>query len=239
MAQTTTLHRLVATVKATAPPWIWHPMRSVVTAALTPILFSYSSGHVKSTLKRVAVSRHGEPIPWYSYPCTDFLRRRPFHGKTVLEFGGGQSTLWWAKRASKVVTFEGDRNWLERLQRQVPENVELYHVAATDGAACVERVAAVLRGRPEATYDVIIIDGLHRFDLIDIATERLSGDGMIICDDADGYNFHGGFARRALNRVDFYGHVPGGAFPHVTSIYFPNDSYGFRSSHSIPIATFQ
>lgn len=239
MAQTATFNRLFSAVRATVPPRLWRPMRSVATAALTPILFSYGSGHVQSTLKGVAVSKRGEPIPWYSYPCIDFLRNRPFHGKTVLEFGGGQSTLWWAKRASKVVTFEGDRDWLERLARQVPENVELYHVAAADRAACVERVAAVLQGRPESTYDVIIIDGLHRYYLIDIAVGRLSGDGMIICDDADGYDFHGGFAGRGLNRVDFYGHVPGGAFPHVTSIYFPNDSFGFQPRHSIPSASFR
>jgi hypothetical protein len=231
--------RAFATIKARVPPWIPRPIRNATTAALTPVLFSYNSGHFRSCLKRLAVSKHGEPIPWYSYPCIEFLRHRPFHDKTILEFGGGQSTLWWAKRARKVVTFEGDKRWLEKLARKVESNVELHHVAQDDRTACVAEVEAVLQRRPGFLYDVAIIDGLWRFEMIEIAVRALADEGMIICDDADGYGFHRGFMGRDLNRVDFYGHVPGGAFPHVTSIYFPGKSFCFNSSHPIPIAAFQ
>jgi hypothetical protein len=233
------LQRAFATIKARVPPWISGPIRSATAAALTPVLFSYNSGHFRSCLKRLAVSKHGEPIPWYSYPCIEFLRHRPFQDKTILEFGGGQSTLWWATRARKVVTFEGDKSWLEKLARKVPSNVELHQVTQEDRTACVAEVEAVLQRRPDFRYDVVVIDGLWRFELIDIAVRALADEGMIICDDADGYGFHRGFMGRDLNRVDFYGQVPGGAFPHVTSIYFPRTSFGFSSSHLIPIAAFQ
>jgi len=235
MTQTATLHRALARIKTAVP----RPIRSLSTAALAPVLFSYNSGHFQSTLKGIAVSRRGEPIPWYSYPCIDFLRHRPFQDKTVLEFGGGQSTLWWARRAAKVVTLEGDRGWLGKLATKVPGNVELHHVTDIDRNACVEQAEEILRCRPELTYDVIIIDGLWRFEMIDIAVRRLANNGMIICDDADGYGFHQGFLGLELNRVDFYGHVPGGAFPHVTSIYFPSTSFAFSSNHRIPLAARQ
>jgi hypothetical protein len=117
--------------------------------------------------------------------------------------------------------------------------VELHQVTQEDRTACVAEVEAVLQRRPDFRHDVVVIDGLWRFELIDIAVRALADEGMIICDDADGYGFHRGFMGRDLNRVDFYGQVPGGAFPHVTSIYFPSTSFGFSPSHLIPIAAFQ
>ena len=233
------LQRAFATMKAHVPPWISGPIRGVTAAALTPALFSYHSGHFRSCLKRLAVYKDGEPIPWYSYPCIEFLRHRPFRDKTILEFGGGQSTLWWAERAHKVVTFEGDKGWLDKLAGQVPSNVELHHVTQADRTACVAGVEAVLQRRPGFLHDVVVIDGLWRYELIEVAVRALADDGMIICDDADGYGFHGGFMGRDLNRVDFYGQVPGGAFPHVTSIYFPSTSFGFSPNHPIRAAAFQ
>ena len=238
MAKKTAFHKVFATVKATVPVWLSGPMRTAVTATLTPIMFSYNSGHFQSTLKRFPVSKYGEPIPWYSYPCVDFLRHRPFQERIVLEFGGGQSTLWWATRARNVVTVEEDGNWLARLAKKVPSNVDLYHIPSVDRNACVDSVVAMLGDRPESAYDVIVIDGLWRFELIDVALRSLTSDGMIICDDADGYGFRDGFAGSGLSRVDFYGHVPGGAFPHVTSIFFPPASFAFQASHDIPIAAF-
>lgn len=233
------LQRAFTAVKQRVPRWMSDPLRNATAATLAPVLFSYHSGHFRSCLKRLAVSRNGEPIPWYSYPCIEFLRHRPFHDKKVLEFGGGQSTLWWAGRAREVVTFEGDSGWLAELAGKVPSNVELHHVTQEDRAACIADIEAVLRGRPHSLFDVVIIDGLWRFELIDIAVRNLADEGMIICDDADGYGFHSGFMGRDLNRVDFYGQIPGGAFPHVTSIYFPSASFGFSPSHLISTAAFR
>jgi hypothetical protein len=118
---------------------------------LTPIAFSYQTGHFRSSLRGEAVESHGEPIPWYTYPATWFLQQKNFTGKTVLEFGGGQSTLWWARRAAKVVVFEGDQLWCERLKSSLPSDVEVYY----DPAGAMSGFEDVLRDRH---FDVIVID---------------------------------------------------------------------------------
>ena len=92
-------------MKKLFPSWLSNPVRNVVTAVLTPITTSYRTGHFRSSLKMAAVTRQGDPLPWYTYPAIDFLKDRNYAGKTVLEFGGGQSTLWWAAHAASVVTF--------------------------------------------------------------------------------------------------------------------------------------
>src|SRR5580704_17716769 len=115
-----TFHRLFGSLKKAFPPQLLGPIRRVVTALSVPVAYSYRTGHFKSSLKMAAVSKHGEPIPWYTYPCIDFLRFRDYTNKTVLEFGGGQSSLWWASRAKSIVTMEGNLNWYDRIKSVIP-----------------------------------------------------------------------------------------------------------------------
>ena len=182
-----------------------------------------------------AVSRTGDPLPWYTYPCIDFLKYRCYEGRTVLEFGAGQSTLWWAQRAKQVVAFEGDEVWLSKLKRRPPSNVELYLVPLDSPSASVEAVNRVLSFRSEPSFDVVVIDGLWRWELIDIAASAVTDTGIIICDNAEGYGFYDGFSHRDFHRVDFFGHAPGVVLPHCTSIFFRPRSFVFDARYPIPV----
>ncbi len=182
-----------------------------------------------------AVSRKGEPLPWYTYSCLDFLKNRSYADKIILEFGGGQSTLWWAKRAKHVVTLEGDEAWYTKIKKSMPANVDLHYVSLESPSVCIAQVDEVLRSKPYPTYDVIIIDGLYRYEMIDIARRLMAENGMIICDNAEGYGFYDGFKESGLNRVDFFGNVPGVILPHATSIFFKSTSFAFSSKHPIPV----
>lgn len=223
----TVFHTVFAPIKRFAPGWLSRFIRAVATAFLTPLVFSFRSGHFRSSFKGAAVSRTGSPVPWFSYPCTDFLKHRDYAGRTVLEFGGGQSTLWWAQRADKVVTFEGDRDWHDRISGTMPANVDLHLVSMVSREKNVSDVSGVLAALDAKTYDVIVIDGLYRHEMIDIACARVSADGIIICDDAEGYDYHGGFLDHGMERVDFYGYVPGVIVPHCTAVYFRPGAFVF------------
>lgn len=237
MAQTW-IQKAFRPIKATTPAWFSNPIRSVATAFLTPVLFSVRTGHGRSSFARKAVSRRGEPVPWYTYPCIDFLTYRNYEGKQVLEFGAGQSTLWWAKRAARVVALEEDPAWFEGLRAKVPSNVDLRRVSCASPQACVESVNAALAEFPSTRFDVVVIDGLCRYEMIEIAARVVKDDGIIVCDNAERYGFYEGFRDRRFRRVDFFGHVPGVVLPQCTSIFFHGDSFAFDPGHPIPdIAT--
>jgi hypothetical protein len=221
------IHRSFAPLRKLLPGWLSNAIRSVVTAVLTPVLYSYRTGHFRSSLRMAAVSRHGEPIPWYTYPAIDFLSGRDFRSRTVLEFGGGQSTLWWAARAKSVVTFEDNLAWHDRIKAGAPPNAELHYVADESGTNHAAQVKAVLATLAQRQYDVIVIDGLKREDMIEIACAHVAPDGIVVCDNADGYGFYEGFKQRPFRRVDFYGNAPGVILPQCTSIYFGPSSFAF------------
>jgi len=221
------IHRASRPLKRLLPAWAWRPMRGLATAVLAPLLTSYRTGHLRSALVSLSVTRRGEPLPWYTYPSIDFLKGRDYSERSVLEFGGGQSTLWWARRARSVVTLEGDPGWYERIRSRMPGNVELHLVSMQDRDSNVADVRKVLGARPDAHYDVVVIDGLYRDQMIEFACSVVTPDGIIVCDNAEEFQFHQRLKDRGLRRVDFHGSAPGLVLPHTTSIYFGPAAFVF------------
>jgi hypothetical protein len=101
--------------------------------------------------------------------------------------------------------------------------------------ACASDVNKILGDVNLRRYDVIVIDGLYRCEMTDIAQKLMAEDGMIICDNAEGYGFYEAFRNSGLSRVDFYGHAPGVVLPHATSIFFKPGSFAFGAEHPISV----
>lgn len=221
-------------LKTYLPRWISSPIRSFATALVTPILFSWRTGHFRSSFAMLSISRSGNLLPWYTYPCIDFLKYRSYEDKTVLEFGAGQSTLWWAEKAKRVVAFEGDEVWYQKLKDKVQSNVELHFVPMDSPSACIEAINQIL-SNSDTRFDVIVIDGLYRYHMIEIATSVVADTGIIICDNAESYPFYDGFKDRDFYRVDFFGNAPSVLLPHSTSIFFRAGSFVFDSKYPIPV----
>lgn len=221
---------IAASARAVLPSWLVGPLRSTATMILAPVWFASASGHWRSTFLGRPVGPEGQPLPWYTHSCVSFLAKRSFEDRTILEFGGGNSTLWWAERARRVVCIEQDRLWYGELARKVPDNVDLYWVPADDDGrspaiGAVERILA----RLSCTVDIAVIDGIGRRDvLVRLALEHLTSTGAIIADDSHGYGFAEVGAQLGLCRVDFYGFRSGVVRPSCTSIFFRRDCFLFE-----------
>src|SRR5688500_9598739 len=56
------------------------------------------------------------PVPWISYDARRVIERILPQNADILEFGSGNSTLWYAKRAKSVYSIEDDRAWFAIVQ---------------------------------------------------------------------------------------------------------------------------
>ncbi len=154
-----------------------------------------------------------QPIPWYTYPAIEFIRQIDFSDQRVFEFGSGNSTLFWAKRAMSVVAVEHDPAWHEKIANGLPENVEyLLRQGEEDYVESIERFAGF--------FDVIIIDGIHRFDCAVRARRKLAANGLIILDNADWKHKTTKFLRDSdLIEVDMTGFGPINGYTWTTSFF--------------------
>lgn len=200
-------------------------LKGLAIGLVTPFLWSYQSGHFRSSLIRKAVDSEGKPIAWYTYPAVDFLSKRDFSGKRILEFGAGHSTLWWAKRAESVLSFDGNQPWIDYLLPRIPENVSL-NLMGQDARDL----------NLEGKFDVIVIDGHGRHACALVSTELLNENGCVIFDNSTG-NWGGGdgktfpvldhFHSQGYSRVDFHGMAPATPRPDCTSIFWKDSCFLF------------
>ncbi|MBS0541875.1 MAG: hypothetical protein JSR47_24135 [Proteobacteria bacterium] len=224
--------RTADALRAVLPGALWDAVRGLGTALATPLRFSTRTGHFRSSLAARAVAADGTPLPWYTYPAIDFLAARDYADRQVLEFGGGQSTLWWQARARGVVTFESHYGWEARLARMRAPDLELHHMPVElPDEACLAEIVRLLGGR---TFDVIVLDGHLRRELVAIAFDHLAPNGAILLDDAEGFEVQGELEQRDCRRIDFMGFAPGVARQHCTSLVYVGDCFLLKPDIAIP-----
>src|SRR5678816_2352357 len=89
-------------------------------------------GFGASARQRRSVAADGSPIPLMSYSFVEYVMGLDLSGCAVLEFGGGNSTLFWADRTKSVLTLEHDPGWHETVKGQMPANACLRLIAQSD-----------------------------------------------------------------------------------------------------------
>lgn len=227
------LHRFSGSVKRLLPAALWRPLRALATGFLAPLRFAFRTGHFRSSLAMSARAADGTAIPWYTYPMIDFLAQRDFGERNVLEFGGGQSTVWWSRRARSVLTFEENADWMARVKRDVGGNATLYHVPL-DGPDPIGAIRGLIAANPVAKFDVIVVDGHLRDKATAIAFDYLAPGGALLLDNAEGYGFYEETSKRDCRRVDFFGFAPGVVMRHCTSLVFVGDCFLLSPKNPIP-----
>ena len=179
-------------------------------------------GHARSVRSGEPLDGAGREIPWFTYPAIEYLSQLDFSGKTVFEFGSGNSSVFWSRRAARVVSVEHHRAWYARMQTLLPAGHELHLVE--DAAAYPQ----VLAGRTER-FDVIVVDGIERRACCVAAVGRLARGGLVILDNADWHQHCAAVLRAAdLIEVDFAGFGPINGYTWTTSLFFHRE-FAFRS----------
>jgi hypothetical protein len=159
----------------------------------------------------------GRPSPWMTFPVINFLEGKDLKGKRILEWGSGQSTMWWAARAREVVSFESDRTWFNFVRGRIPSNVKLDLVD--------ERLINVPTDLLKDKFDIVVIDGLDRVAAARMSVDLLVEDGALIMDDSEqpwspeGYPVLDIMRERGFQRIDFFGHAPAVIRRHCTSVF--------------------
>jgi len=176
-------------------------------------ILSQEYGHYSSAKRWQSIDKNSKPIPWYTYPMVEFLKQLDFSQKTVFEYGSGNSTLFWAERSKRVVAIEDDPAWYKQIKPRLPANVE--YILVDNKEAYVQGIHKF-----DELFDVIIVDGSHRFDCTKSARPKLSATGMVILDNADWFVKTTAFLRDSnLLEIDMAGFNPINGYATTTSVF--------------------
>jgi hypothetical protein len=167
-----------------------------------------------------ALDKENNPIPWFTYPIIDFISDRLSKDLEILEFGAGNSTLFFAQRVKTVVSIEHNERWHKKISQISPPNVKIILESNLDNYS---KKASDLNMK----FDVIIIDGEKRNSCIINSVEILSESGVIVLDDSEREEYRSGISYLRLNNfksIDFWGIAPGILFKKCTTIFYKRDN---------------
>ena len=77
-----------------------------------------TSGWMESADSKLS-TRDGRPLPWFTYAAIDFLERTLTPDLAMFEYGGGQSTRYWADRLAHVHSVDHDPAFVEMVRRDL------------------------------------------------------------------------------------------------------------------------
>lgn len=85
------------------------------------------TGWFESVRTKHAVNLEG-PVPWLTYPALRELESIVKPHFNVLEYGAGNSSLWWSQRVAQVVSVEHDPHWADYVRTRARPNNTIIEV---------------------------------------------------------------------------------------------------------------
>lgn len=168
-------------------------------------------GHSKTVSTRMPMGADGSPIPWYTYPFIDYISDVDTSEWRIIEFGSGQSSLFWAGRAASVLAYENTSAWLEKMRLLVPSNVELRFFEN-------EKTLEELDGLGFVP-DLIVVDGWKRGACVAKCLEVFGLAPIYILDNSDWLPRTAAVLRGAgLTEIRFKGFGPINGYASATSL---------------------
>ncbi len=149
--------------------------------------------------------------PWITFKAIDFLNENLKSTDKVFEYGGGGSTLFFAKRVAEIITVEHNEEWFKILSDTVqqknikswkgnfvlPEKGDLFtppdfgnpdHYSADDVPSYgfnYKTYVSVIDQYPDNYFDCVLVDGRSRPACIKHSISKIKKGGFLVLDNSD------------------------------------------------------
>lgn len=176
----------------------------------------FKKGLIFSVRKRSPQLRDGTPIPWVTHSFLDYVSRLNLKNMKMIEFGSGNSTIFFAKRVRDLVSYEHDLTYISLLRNQYNYRGKIIHVD--------HQYAGVLS---DFEADIVFIDGLDRNGLLKTLLKFISSNSqnipqIVMIDNPDfiDQNILSELVNSGFMRIDFYGFVSANFNEGISSLFF-------------------
>ncbi|MFT5435904.1 MAG: hypothetical protein ACI840_000545 [Ulvibacter sp.] len=178
-------------------------------------ILEFNYGHLESKKTRTSINLQKKPFPWFTYPAIEYLDQLDLSKKTMLEWGSGNSSLFFSERVQALTSLEHNSEWFEKVKEFGIPNQSLI-LATDDYATCAE-----LDGK---LFDIILIDGIKREECAQIGPSLLAKGGLIILDNSDRYpEIACKLRMKGYIEIDFHGFGPINDYTWTTSLFLDRE----------------
>lgn len=154
------------------------------------------------------------PVPFLVYEAIDHLETLVSPGVSIVELGGGNSTLWFLERGASVTTIEHSEAWADSIMNAVIERLgqsgaERLTLVIAEGANAI----SALESLPAESVDVALVDCMNAFTWrkagVEAVIPALRSGGTLCLDNSDHPNNWAAVTMLGReSRVRFTGYAP-------------------------------
>lgn len=181
-------------------------------------------GHSRSVIEKKPVDAEGRPLPWFTYPAIEYLSQLDLSNYTILEWGLGNSSLFFSGRCKEIFSIEHNEEWFSLIKNNLPGNARPFLVTE---AEYVQKAKDINR-----QFDLVIVDGIQREGCLNVALEILANNGIIIFDNSDrNPELCEKLRKQNMLQVDFHGFGPINFYTWTTSVFFKRENHVAPLTH--------
>lgn len=169
-------------------------------------------GHRRSFQLQKPVNADGNPLPWFTYPAIEFLQQLDLSQLSILEWGIGNSSLFFSKRCKTIFSVEHNKEWFDLISGSMPANAQAVLASETEYQN--------IPYQQNQKFDIIVVDGINRAACVLTAVNLLKETGFIIFDNSERNPELCDYLRQNnLIEIDFHGYGPVNSYTWTTSLF--------------------
>jgi predicted O-methyltransferase YrrM len=159
-------------------------------------MYNYRKHHSLGYLCNKALNKAWSFIhpdaPWLPRQTVRFLKGWLNQDHCVLEPGTGRSTIWLAKRVSRVFSIEHNKEWFDTISSSQMftglSNTRLNFADTTERREPFEsEYVRLVASQPDQSYNLLLVDGVLRDEVALKGLAKVKAGGVILIDNAERY----------------------------------------------------
>jgi hypothetical protein len=149
--------------------------------------------YIWNRLKEIIYQRSHKDLPWLTRDANMILSDYLLSRDVGMEFGGGRSTIWFARRIKKLVCIEENIRWHEIIVRMLAaEDISNVDCRCVDASVTQSKdfyfiIRKIYSEFGAKYFDFILVDGICRDICAFEAVSALKPGGILIIDNVNRY----------------------------------------------------
>jgi predicted O-methyltransferase YrrM len=145
-------------------------------------IWRFNPRYIIARIRNYLYFKNNQDLPWMTKEANKFLINNLSYDMTVLEFGSGRSTQFYAKRVKKVYSREHHKEWFEIVTNQIKNfaNIDYKFYDNLGKYANTDDIE-------DNSLDLVIVDGRNRVNCLLNSISKLKMGGVLVLDNAERY----------------------------------------------------
>lgn len=151
--------------------------------------FSYFISKIKWIIYQKTI---GKNKPWLTPDANQILSKFITKEKIGFEFGSGRSTIWFASKASRIISVEINEEWYTLVKNNIKDksllNIDYFLIPGSNKENPeLSLYPKKILEYPDDFFDFVLVDSIHRLQCAKNALPKIKKGGLLIIDNMDDF----------------------------------------------------